>query len=133
MQNADIFWLTLTILMTSLFWVPYIINRLIELSPLNALMYREVDPKPNASWANRMAHAHKNAVENIVIYAPLVLIIIHLGITSESTALAGMIYFFARAAHYIVYTLGIPFMRTITFSIAFCCQLFLSITILGAL
>ena len=28
--SVELFWLALTILMTSLFWIPYIINRVLE-------------------------------------------------------------------------------------------------------
>lgn len=133
MKYLELYWLTLTVFMTSVFWVPYIINRLIELKPLNALMYREVDPKPVAAWANRMAHAHKNAVENLVIFAPLVLTITILDVSNATSVAACMIYFYARAAHYIVYTFGVPFLRTVTFFIGFICQIMLVSVILGAL
>lgn len=38
--SNEIYWLVLTILMTSLFWVPYIINRMSEQGILNALWDR---------------------------------------------------------------------------------------------
>jgi len=31
--------------------------------------------KPHAEWANRLMFAHDNAVENLIIFAPLVLIL----------------------------------------------------------
>ncbi len=129
--SNDVYWLTATIVFTSLMWVPYILNRLKELGVINALMYRDVDPKPVAAWANRMAHAHKNAVENLVLFAPLVILIEITSLNTSATAMAACIYFFTRVAHAVVYALGVPFMRTITFFAGFGCQLYLGITLLG--
>jgi uncharacterized MAPEG superfamily protein len=133
MENAEIYWLTLTVIMTAVIWVPYIINRIRELGLINALMYREVDPKPKAAWANRMMHAHKNAVENLIIFAPLVIITAVLGVSNEVTLMAAMVYFFTRLAHLAVYTFGVPFLRTVTFFIGFLCQLAIGFEILAVL
>jgi len=35
--SKELYWLSLTVLMTALFWVPYILNRMLELGILNAL------------------------------------------------------------------------------------------------
>ncbi|MBC8209441.1 MAG: MAPEG family protein [Gammaproteobacteria bacterium] len=42
----------------------------------------------------------QNAIENLVLFAPLVLMLYAPGISTQSTALACAIYFFAHAAHY---------------------------------
>ena len=127
----ELFWLAATLLMTTLFWVPYIINRMKEQGIWNALYDPHGDTKALAPWAKRMMCAHQNAVENLVLFAPLVLMLYALGISTESTALACAIYFFARAVHYIVFTFGIPLLRVITFLIGFSCQLFLALKVLN--
>jgi len=38
--STELYWLVMTLLMTSLFWVPYIINRMLEQGILNALWDR---------------------------------------------------------------------------------------------
>ncbi len=40
---------------------------------MGAVMDSDVDTTPKAKWARRMMKAHRNAVENLVIFAPLVL------------------------------------------------------------
>jgi len=134
MQNTilstEIYWLTLTVTMTGLFWLPYIVNRLYEEGIFKAIWNPNPDAGPKAQWAQRMMAAHENAVENLVIFAPLVLIIQILGINNESTAMACAIYFFSRLAHYIVFSVGIPISRVILFSIGFYAQAVLAINIL---
>jgi uncharacterized MAPEG superfamily protein len=81
----------------------------------------------------RLYFAHTNAVENLMIIAPLVLILDSLGHTTESTAIACAVYFWARLAHAIVYTLGIKVIRTLAFSVGFAAQAALVLAIFGKL
>ncbi len=69
------YWLVLTIFMTSLFCVPYIINRMLEQGILNAFWDRSANTETSKPWANRMISAHYNAVENLIIFAPLVILV----------------------------------------------------------
>ncbi len=134
MQNveltSELFWLVLTVSMTGIFWAPYIMNRIYEEGVLKAIWNPEPDAGPKAKWAVRMMVAHDNAVENLVIFAPLVLIIQVLSINNETTAFACSIYFFSRFAHYIVFSLGIPLLRVIIFFVSFYTQVVLALEIL---
>jgi uncharacterized MAPEG superfamily protein len=78
-----------------------------------------------------MMHAHQNAVENLVIFAPLVLALQMAGISSSTTVTACVVYFFARLAHYVVFTLGIPVVRVLTFAVGVAAQITLALTPLG--
>lgn len=130
-MTTELYWLTLTVLMTAIFWMPYIVNRIFEIGLIKAAFSYALEPEPKALWAKRMASAHANAVENLVIFAPLVLVVHLAGLSSELTATAVMAYFYARLAHFLVYTFGIPGLRTITFFAGFACQMILALTILG--
>lgn len=129
-MRSEIYWLTATIVMTALFWVPYILNRLYEHRPIPALMNPEPDLRPKARWAERLMRAHENAVENLVLFAPLVLAVVMLNKANASTAAACAVYFWARLAHAALYTFGIPLLRTIAFFIGFVCQMILANAIL---
>lgn len=130
-MTTELYWLTATITMTALLWVPYIINRLTENGIFPALRNPQPDSLAAAPWANRMQHAHSNAVENLVLFAPLVLILHVMEISNELTEIATLVYFWSRLAHYIIYTLGIPYARTVAFFIGFLSQMTLVKVIYG--
>jgi uncharacterized MAPEG superfamily protein len=84
-------------------------------------------------WANRMMQAHQNAVENLVVFAPLVLTLNAMEIGTSATAGASMIYFVARAAHYVIFTFSLPLLRVVAFLVGFACQAVLALTLFGVL
>ena len=65
-----------------------------------------------------MKKAHYNAVENLVLFAALVLILHAIGISNDTTVLACNVYFWARLVHYLVYSAGLPWLRTLSFAVA---------------
>ena len=132
MKN-EIFWLVLTIIVTSLFWLPYILDRMFEHKLIPALRNPNRDSRPKSQWANRLMYAHENAVENMVLFAPLVILIQYLQLSTNETVLAAMVYFFARVAHVVLYTFGVPFLRTIAFFTGWLAQSYLAIVILRSL
>ena len=85
--------------------------------------------KPHSEWANRMMFAHDNAIENLAIFAPLVLILNAIDYSSKWTVLACAIYFWSRLAHVIIYAIGVPVLRTLTFVIGFVAQAMLALAI----
>jgi len=85
--------------------------------------------KPHAEWATRTMFAHDNAVENLVIFAPLVLILNAIDYSSYWTVLACAVYFWTRLAHLIVYALGLPVFRTLAFTVGFLAQAVLALAI----
>jgi uncharacterized MAPEG superfamily protein len=131
-MTAELFWLAATLLMSSMLWIPYILNRMKERGAWNALWEPQGETQAVAPWAERMMRAHGNAVENLVIFAPLVLALQLQDISNALTETACIVYFFARATHYIVFTLGVPLLRVIAFVAGFACQLALALTLLGA-
>ncbi len=115
-MSDELSYLTYTILLTLFMWVPYILNRVAVQGLVNAVGYQE-NPAPQADWAQRLQAAHYNAVENLVIFAPLVIIVEILQISSAATAISCMVYFFARIVHALCYTFAIPWVRTLSFAL----------------
>jgi len=131
-MTTELFWMTLTILMTSLFWLAYVLNRIAVRGLIRTLDASKAEACDDlSSWAQRAAAAHRNAVENLVLFAPAVLLLAHLGISTGITQTAAAIYFLARLAHYAVYLAGIPAARTLCFAVGWASTVALLLTALG--
>jgi uncharacterized MAPEG superfamily protein len=129
-MSVELKYLALVTVFTALMWIPYILNVIMVRGVLDAVGYPE-NPKPMAPWATRMKAAHYNAVENLVVFAALVLVANAVGVKGEATALACVIYFWARVVHFLAYTFRIPWVRTLAFVVGFGCQLTLACKILA--
>ncbi|MEJ2174191.1 MAG: MAPEG family protein, partial [bacterium] len=83
----------------------------------DAVGYPE-NPKPQSPWAQRLMKAHNNAVENLVLFAALVLAANALGVSTPAIGTAAAVYFWARLVHALVYTFKVPWLRTLSFTVA---------------
>lgn len=63
-------------------------------------------------WAGRAARAHRNMLENLVLFAALVLVAVAADRTNAMTLLGAQLFFWARLAHALIYLIGIPWLRT---------------------
>lgn len=129
--SPELLYTTLTAAFTGLMWMPIIVNRLGEMGLWTALKNPQPDVRPHADWAYRLANAHRNAIENLVVFAPLAIAVHVLGLGTPITAAAASVFLFARIAHAFIYTFGIPLLRTIAFFIGFICQMLMACRVLG--
>ena len=67
---------------------------------------------PCTGWAGRAARAHHNMLENLVLFAALVLAAVVAGRTNGTTLLGAQLFFWARLVYAVVYLAGIPYLRT---------------------
>jgi uncharacterized MAPEG superfamily protein len=132
-MSTELFWLTLTVILTGLLWVPYIVDRIVVRGLMGAMANPSRGDKPQSPWAQRLYFAHTNAVENLVIFATLVLILDAQSHWTRSTAIACAVSFWARLAHVIVYTMGVPVLRTLAFAVGFLAQVALALAVFGKL
>ncbi|HWH79158.1 MAG TPA: MAPEG family protein, partial [Candidatus Binatus sp.] len=58
--------------LTGILWVPYVLNRAVVRGIGGTVGYPHA-PKALAPWAERLRAAHAKAVENLVVFAALVL------------------------------------------------------------
>ena len=132
-MSKELLWLTLTVILTGVMWVPYILDRIVVRGLMGAMANPARTDKPHSPWAQRLYFAHTNAVENLIIFAPLVLILDAQGYSTEGTVIACAVYFWARLAHAIVYTMGVPVLRTLAFAVGFVAQVTLALAVFGKL
>ncbi len=130
-MSHELFWLVLTAAMTGLMWIPYILDRIMVRGLMGAMANPSPTDKPQSPWAQRLMAAHVNAVENLVVFAPLVLAAqdLNVNISTPMTAIACMLYFWSRLAHAVVYTLGIPVLRTLAFAGGFVAQVLVALVL----
>jgi len=63
-------------------------------------------------WAGRAQRAHHNMLENLVLFAALVLVAVATGKSNATALLGAQIFLWARVAYAAVYLIGIPWLRT---------------------
>ena len=68
--------------------------------------------------AGRASRAHRNMLENLPLFAALVLIVHVAGLSSDTSILGAQIFVIARLAFAIIYIIGIPWIRTAAFLIS---------------
>jgi uncharacterized MAPEG superfamily protein len=130
-MSKELYWLTLTVAMTGLLWIPYILDRIMVRGAMGATANPSPNDKPQSAWAVRMNAAHSNTVENLVVFAPLVLTAQALNLHTATTAFACGLFFWCRLAYAAIYTAGIPVARTLAFAGGFVAQVMLVLAIFG--
>ena len=132
-MSKEMMWLALTVILTGVLWIPYVIDRIMVRGLMGAMANPSRHDVPQSPWAQRLYFAHTNAVDNLVVFAPLVLILDAQGHSTQSTVIACAVYFWARLAHAVVYALGIPVARTLAFAVGVVCQAVLALAVFGKL
>lgn len=111
-------YLALAGILTVLMWVPYIVSRLFVWGPLDFLNnypkgFPAQEPEPPL-WAQRTKRAHLNMVETMPAFVAVIAAAAFLQGPADGELVGqwAMIFFYARVVHYLVYALGIPYLRT---------------------
>lgn len=129
--TPELYYLTLIALMTAVMWIPYTIARIMTRGLRQALDNPDPAHRPDPAWAQRAQRAHANAIENLAVFAPLVLIAAAIGLSTPWTVFAAKLYLFARSVHFCVYAAGIPIARTLAFVTGSGATLVFALAILG--
>ena len=121
-----------TALLTALMWAPDILNILSERGAVGAMTRRAGDDPGQAAWAVRARRAHLNALENLAVFAPLAIGVRVTGTRTETAALAALLHFWVRIAHFAVSVAGVAMIRTLLFVGGVACQVTLGFALLTA-
>jgi uncharacterized MAPEG superfamily protein len=83
--------------------------------------------------AQRAERAHENLKENYPPFAVAILLLAFSGGYTPYTAIAALVFLFARLVHMPAYILGIPWLRTSSWAAGFIAMLYLLVMALAAL
>jgi uncharacterized MAPEG superfamily protein len=126
----ELYALTLITTATALMWVPYVGARMMTHGVMAAIGNPGPGYPVDAPWVDRARRAHINAIENLAVFAPLVLVGAIIEVSTKATVLSAQIYVAARLVHYVINTVGIPVVRTIAFLVGACATLVIATALL---
>jgi uncharacterized MAPEG superfamily protein len=89
--------------------------------PLTPPNYFDPTPRPLPNWGKRADRAYVNAVETFAPFAALVVLIQLTGKADSMTAFWATSYFWLRVVHAVVFLAAIPYLRTLSFVLAYVC------------
>ena len=111
-------YLALSGMLTLLLWTPYILARVFVWGlPTFINNYPEGFPAKAPEpplWAQRAQRAHLNMVETLPALVAVIVAASWLASDAQGSLIGTLtqVFFFSRVAHAVVYTAGIPFIRT---------------------
>lgn len=73
-------------------------------------------PNDSSAMAQRADRAAKNMLENLLLFATLMLTARAAGVASTTLVLPAQIFFFARLAYWPIYVVGLPYVRTLAWA-----------------
>lgn len=118
-MTTDLMYLAFTAILTAALWIPYVTSQVMANGFLEPDNYKDPAPRPVPLWGKRADRAYLNAVETFAPFAALVIIAHLTGKANDTTAMWAMVFFWTRLAHAVVYLAGIPYVRTVVFTLGF--------------
>ena len=124
-------WTAVAALLISVMWVPYVIDRIMRRGAVRTMSNPKEDDQPPSEWGFRCQRAHIVAVESFTAFAPVAIIAGLHAPANPTSGTAAMVYFIALATHFTVYTIGVPFIRTLAFAVCCLATIAIALSLLG--
>ena len=120
-MKTELTYLAYTAMLTAALWIPYVVCQVMTNGFLKPQNYADPTPRPVPLWGKRADRVYLNAVEVFAPFAALVIVAHLSGKLNEMTAFWAVAFFWLRATHAVVYWLGLPYIRTLVFTLGFVC------------
>jgi uncharacterized MAPEG superfamily protein len=120
-MTTDLRYLAYTAILTAALWIPYVVAQVMTNGFLAPPNYVDPTPRPVPLWGKRADRTYLNAVEVFAPFAALVIVAHLAGKANAMTAFWTICFFWLRLAHAVVYLLGVPYVRTVIFTLGFVC------------
>ena len=118
-MSTDLKYLAFTAILTASLWIPSVVCQVMTNGPLAPPNYVDPAPRPLPLWGKRADRTYINAVETFAPFAALVIAVHLAGKADAMTAFWATAFFWLRLAHAVVYLLGIPYLRTLIFTLGY--------------
>jgi uncharacterized MAPEG superfamily protein len=118
-MTTDLKYLAYTAMLTAALWIPYVVSQSTTNGFLRPGNYRDPTPRPVPLWGKRADRTYINAIEAFAPFAALVVIGQLTGKANAMTAFWATAFFWLRLTHAVVYLFGIPYIRTLVFTLGF--------------
>jgi uncharacterized MAPEG superfamily protein len=118
-MSTDLKFLAFTAILTASLWIPYIAAQVMTNGFLASENYIDPTPRPVPLWGQRANRVHINAVESFAPFAALVIVAHLAGKADAMTAFWAQWFFWFRVVHAGVFYAGIPYIRTIVFTLSY--------------
>ena len=113
-MTVELTYLAAATLLTLLVRAAWMLNK-VQIRGLGVVVGYPRESKPLSEWAHRLWVAHEDAIQSLVTFAVLVIIVQMSGLADESTAIAAAIYFWARLLHVFAYIFALRWLKTIAY------------------
>jgi uncharacterized MAPEG superfamily protein len=121
-MSTDLLYLAYTAMLTAALWIPYVVSQVTANGFPTPPNYRDPTPRPLPLWGKRADRTYLNAVEAFAPFAALVIAAHLLGKTNSTIEFLGQSFFWLRVVHALVYLGGIPYVRTLVFTLGFAAE-----------
>jgi uncharacterized MAPEG superfamily protein len=118
-MSTDLKYLAFTAILTAALWIPYVVSQVMTNGFLTPPNYVDPTPRPVPLWGKRADRTYLNAVEVFAPFAALVIVAHLTGKANAMTAFWAASFFWLRLLHAIVYLFGVPYIRTLVFTLGF--------------
>ena len=128
--TSEVYYLILITLFCGLLWVPYVTERFFRIGIKETCGYGEKNINI-PQWATRAKLAHVNLIENLPLFAILIIVITFQDYNNQLTETGSIIFFYSRILHYFIYVFGVPYFRTLFFVASWIGLIIISVPLLS--
>jgi len=115
-MTPDLTYLVWTVVLTILQVLLSVVGAMTQFS-LPVLVGNREPPVEGRAWVGRAQRAHRNMLESLALFATLVLVAHVSGLANATTAMGAALFFYARLAYAAIYVIGVPWLRTIVWTV----------------
>ena len=117
-MTPDLIYLVLAAILAFVQMVVAVLGCMTQVGLPTLAANRDDVPAQFDGWVGRAVRAHRNMLENLVLFAILVLVAQAAGKANDMTALGAQIFFYGRLAYAVIYVAGIPWVRTLSWAVS---------------